>query len=182
MDLQAYKDAIERLAATKSDLEFPNSSVEHASIVVEALIKYADSEVRIYDDSISGDLDINSAISNQFKTIVNAGKQLKVVVRHHVKNDSNIYKTLKDLSVSHPKQVEVRIASSKFTTSVKNELGNDLNFATGDKSAYRLENLEKKADGKIIRTAQGSFNRPEKTKKLVQIFDENFASCNAYQF
>lgn len=182
MNAKEYRIAIEWLALNKSNLEFPNSNEIHASIVLENIIRYAGPNVRIYDDTLDGDLDFDNAISNQITKYIeeDCENTLKIVIRNPHQSTSNIYSVLKELSISHSNQVDIRSADDKFISAVKEVYNKDLNFSTGD-NAYRLEKMEKIGD-KVIRKAVGSFNRPDKAKKLAQLFDDNFSKCPAFQF
>ena len=181
-DLQTYKEAVNELARLRSSLIFQNDNINHASIVIEAIIENSEKEVLIYDDKLNGDI---SDKSSSFLETVN-----EFVVAHHgsVKivvedtnggNESNIETVLRNLVKVHPGKVDVRKQSAEF----RNEIGRvcqrlqiqtKVHYTVGDSRMFRLEFPAGP------RKALCSFNSSAVAGQLRKPFDVAFGTCEKY--
>ena len=175
--LEHYAKAVEVLAKSKSEFVFPNSSPDHAAIVISMMMKYSCDEVSIYDDCLNGDVtDKNPDLFfNSLAYFLSKGNKLNISVRdeHSIKRSHDLCVRLKEYAEQYPNKIEIRKANDKFKKSIITHFKKDINFAVGDKKSYRLEIA---SDG---RKAECSFNRPDYAKKLYSIFKENFSTCEA---
>lgn len=178
--LRDYEDAVETLASEKISHLFRNSSPHHAAIVLTAMLKYAEEEMKIYDEDLTGDIsDKNPSFYSELDNFVRSNKMLTVVVRNRTFMDcedsesvSKIYLRLKDYTENYP-NVKVCLASDEFKEAIHNVFDTDVNFALGDDQSYRLE-LAKD------RHAVCDFNNKERGKKLNDAFVSTISSCNSF--
>lgn len=176
-NLRAYYLAVRTLARGKSSIKFPNSSPEHAAIVLSTIIDYSQ-DIKIYDDCLSGDIaDKNQLVEESINRLIKDGRSLKIVVRSDNASQSSIYQCLCRLTKQYPNQIAVKLASTEFKASVVEFYQRDINFAVGDCLAYRAELAD--ASGENERKAQCSFNSPKDAKRLNAVFDEHYSTCTS---
>ncbi len=193
-NINRYKNVVERLAESKSNFIFPNSSHQHAAIVLENMIRYCDDEFRIFDIDLSGD--ITRYAPDFIQTIEDGARKKKIfkfVIVDNSHRDTDICAKLATLSELFPDRVFVRLASEDFKKrmeSVPKDVKLDeisiirldattqprqVNFAVGDKRSFRLEFLNNNE-----RKAFCSFNNEFFPQLLVKAFDDGFKSCTPF--
>jgi hypothetical protein len=178
IELQQYKTAVENLASSKSNLIFNNSSPEHAAIVLSAMLKYSNSEFRIYDNDLSGDIsELNPDFFDNLSAFISAGKSVKIVIDSLEQSaNSQAYKSIIKYKEMYPNTVKLAIANDSFKDSVSKMFEKKINFALGDKTSFRIED----SIGDLQqRKAYCCFNNPNITQKLADVFDSSFISCKA---
>ena len=179
ISLEAYLSAVEFFARTKSDFIFPNSSPEHASIVLATIFKYSTTEVLIYDNSINGDIaDSNQYLLDAIKNYVEkTSKVVKIVIRDDSKHEnSKIYNLLSGYIKEKRSNIDIRKATKNFRDEVVNIYDKDINFAVGDKTSFRMEKNDS-TETNIQREAICSFNRTSTANKLSSVFENHFSVC-----
>jgi hypothetical protein len=178
-ELQEYRRAIENLARIKSDFVFPNSSPAHAAIVLSCILKYS-CDVKIYDHNLDGDVsEQDEVFFNELKNFLSDNKKkLSITVRdNNFKRDSEACLKFKDLAHKYG-NLEIRTATDIFKKSVTKLYEKDINFAVGDRKAFRME-LVDGAIGSNPRKAICSFNKSSYAAKLSKVFEENFDKCTS---
>ncbi len=173
--LDSYKKAVESLAISKSDVIFPNQDAEHAAIVISNIINHSDKEVRIFDDDLSGDVSDNSPelLAALRKAVIEDKKLVKILVKDDSHKETKIYQLLSELIEVNDNLI-VKKTNQKFIDSIRNASQNIvnentmINFSIGDKTSFRIE------FPKNNRKAFCSFNNPEISKTLWELFESNF--------
>ena len=175
-----YQKAVENLAINNSDLVFNNSSPLHASIVLSTMIRHSESEFRIYDDNLSGDIaDLNEEFYTNLDDFIKSNKILKIVIdsNHNDYKETRIYKQLIDYKNKFPQNVFIKISNDSFKETIKKVFDKNVNFAIGDKKSFRIEDILQVEKG--LRKAICCFNNPKVSEKLVASFDNSFINCQS---
>jgi hypothetical protein len=173
-----YKKAVENLAQNKSDFIFSNSSPEHASIVLSTMIKHSEREFRIYDDNLSGDVaNLNEEFYSNLENFVKSEKILKIVIDSDEHRESRIFQDLLSYKKLFPNNIQISIASESFKNTIRSVFNKTVNFAIGDSSSFRIEDIMQSEVGR--RKAICCFNNTKITKQLVNSFDIEFPSCQS---
>lgn len=168
-----YLETIDRHAKNSINFAFQNKRLDYAAIIMSKILEYADKEVRIYDNTINGDIADRHPLFN--KTLVEfleSGKTFKLVIKNEEYKNSTIYESLAEFSKVYPTQVIVKLATDDFKEVVKKNVASDANFMVNDKNALRLEIS---ADN---RDAICNFNDKQLATQLCTIFDQKFDSCS----
>jgi len=183
ISIDQYRIAVDFLASSKSDLVFPNSSIAHAGVVLSAMFKYSDKVVRIYDDSLDGDIAHNDKIFlDEIKNHLQKNRVLKIVVRDDQQFlESPTYLLLRQFIISGNTNLQIRKASQKFATDISAIYSKDINFAVGDSNSVRIEEDVSTPD-QNQRKAICSFYRTKWATKLATTFDSCFDSCPPMNF
>ena len=181
-----YLEAVEQLARDKVDWIFPNSSDEHAAIVISNIFRYSKDIVRIYDDTLNGDLtaDFDSyfveGMDHFFEQNAPTGGRVELLIRDKVEPESELYKRMMFYKGKFG-GVELRKASSEVVDAFNSVLQADANFVLGDNCSYRLERLDKVSAAKEVRRkAICNFNGPDNIRPLIKIFDQYFSKCGQF--
>jgi len=187
-ELITYKELIIYLAENEKDFIFENDSLEKASAVTEAILRYSKSEIRIFDKHLNGD------ITEDFPTILEAfkrlgNKTLKVIIEGKFEKDKKIYGILGDLSAKYPDKVIVKRGTVAFENLVR-EIFKDNSlayFTLGDSKSYRLEIVNNIESCEVAKEAECNFNDKDSSVvgKLIKVFDEGFGSekyCKPFAF
>lgn len=160
-----YASEIFKLAEGKEDKIFYNSSAEHASIVHQALAKYATDYIYIFSSSMCTDVSNNPEYCNSIKTFLAANKEhsIRIILTDYTSNFQNT--NIAKLLANYPLQVSVK----KYDGCVMYK-GAPAHFTVSDNRAFRLETDIKE------RMAFGNFNSPEQAQELKDIFERIFNS------
>lgn len=179
-ELKNYQRRVERFANENSEFIFPNSNCYHAAIVISKIVEHAKTSVRIYDDSLRGDISGEYDVFGQFIPLLHEHTKkpnaiLEIVVRDKTDRNSKIYSLLEEL-VKTNKNVLVKKASPSFKKKVLESFGGkDYNFAVGDDKAFRLEEYVEKVE---VRKAICSFNNTDYATAINNIFtSKEFEYC-----
>lgn len=179
-ELDKYREAVRDLAASHSSFVFLNDNANHASIVIETIIEFAQKEVLIFDDVLDGTVsDRSPSFLNTLRTAAKAGKTIHFVMERLLEGSSNIEDALRALVRRYPMTVSVRRASQDFVDEVKRvredlDIEEKIHFAVGDGQSYRLE------FPRGARKAFCSFNDPVMAGKLSDVFIHWFEDCPEY--
>lgn len=172
-----YNESANRLAQNRSNAGFPSYKPEHATIILTNIIGLSKDIVRIYSDTLPEADD--AEFHNVTKRFLDNKKVMQIVLRDNPGPAVSSY--LAKQSGTHGR-LDVRIAGNAFKQAIRDAFGllkMDMNFATGDDKAYRMESTE------VIRgnkDAFNCFNDAEQAGKLVKVFDKHFAACPRWQF
>ncbi|MBE7172466.1 MAG: hypothetical protein INR73_17910 [Williamsia sp.] len=178
--IEDYIDAVSTLARNRNELTFNNTDPEQAAIVMATIIDNAESQVRIYENSLKGDIaDTHKNFERSLRNFLQAGKHVSIVLRDDSECDSIIFDQICELSNDYPKNIDVRIASEDFRSNIKDVMTKDVYFIVGDELSYRMETIEEITHE---RKAICSFNRPPIASKLKGAFDAKFFGCKRKEF
>ncbi|MDR1055668.1 MAG: hypothetical protein LBL90_07585 [Prevotellaceae bacterium] len=167
-----YKEKIEGLAKNKTDEVFYNSSEEHAQVVVNAIAKNAEHEIKILCCNMCSKISNNEDYLKSVKGFLSGNKDRKIQILFTKYSDEFPQKPIAGVFKEYADQVEIKKWDSAEKITLK---GEPVNFTVSDDRAYRMEtDIEK-------RLAFGNFNNPEGAKNLSSVFDELFNSTFTHQ-
>lgn len=160
-----YADEIFKLAENKENKVFYNSSAEHASIVHQALAKYANNYIYIFSSSMSSDVSNNPEYCYAIKNFLETDRAhvIKIILTDYT--DDFSHTEIAKLLSRYPSQVSVK----KYDGRVLYK-GEPAHFTVSDDCAFRLETDIKE------RMAFGNFNSPVQAIELRNLFDKIFNS------
>lgn len=160
-----YEEKIFQLAKNQTNEMFYNSSSEHAIIVHQALVRYAEKYVYIFSSSMCSEVSNNPMYVEYIKNFL-AGSQdrrIKIILTEYSESfpDRPIAKVLAQYS----RQVEIKRYNGLMMYKEK-----PAHFTVSDDRAFRLEtDIEKQM-------AFGNFNSPNQANDLKNVFNEVFSS------
>ncbi|MBA5249255.1 MAG: hypothetical protein FE834_06965 [Gammaproteobacteria bacterium] len=166
-----YFELVERCASKKIDVEIANGKIEHAQILLEAMLRHGKKSVNIF----TGRLDESLYASEKFKIWVD--------IYHRVSDGTLnfVIQSIADLQ-KHPlyayvKAIDPNFDRIKFFIVKSNSAAfkNKNHFATMDGLAYREE-----VDDRKIR-AIANFNDEKKNKELQATFN-NLVQYQSIQY
>jgi len=168
-----YKKAVEELAKNSEYMEFDNKGSEHASIVLENMLKYADTNFKIYTGNFNGDVANDDSFLKYFNRFIENKKEVKVIIESlpsDVLKYSKALKRIIDLNNNPAYNVKYKLATTTFKKDLENifQSKKPYHFSISDSKAYRVE-IEPNTYKAIV-----NFNDPQITKKLELIFDNFF--------
>tara|TARA_R110002050_G_scaffold4573_5_gene22187 strand:- start:1952 stop:2527 length:576 start_codon:yes stop_codon:yes gene_type:complete len=179
-----YSNALDNLARIKSTDIFPNKNHQHAAIVLSKMLKYSKNSFVLFDDDLKGDIVKHDEIESFRDSVIDfisRGGNLKVVISDKSPDDDPSLKNFLNLLIKvFPNQVELKLATSEFKSSMRKIFNEKINFAIGDNNKYRLELFGNNATDSRTRAARGSFNNKEVSSKLLEAFNSKYSSCIAY--
>ena len=166
--LSAYKKDIEKMAAKRISDIFYNSSDAHASIVINALTRNANSSIKILCQDMCSPISNSADYLCLLEDFLKKGTSRKLEVIH-ARHSSEFHKLpIAKLLANYALQVSVK----KLKEGAITYKSSPVNFTVADGRAYRIEtDIAKK-------TAFGSFNSPEKAIILSDVFDDYFRSTS----
>ena len=173
-NIQKYKQAVKNLADSESDFIFRNSSDIHANIVISNMLRVSNSEFRIYDDNLSGDIaDKDADFYLNLEKFLASGRILKIVVDEVKDKTNRIYMFLKEKKSMYPKNIFLSKSNESFKLNMTKIYEKPINCAIGDSKSFRVEFLTEAK----TRKALCSFNSPSVSSVLIKTFDKSFALC-----
>lgn len=130
----SYKKDIFELAKLKENKVFYNSSEKHASIVHQAIMKYAESYVYILCSSLCTDISNNDEYCELTDKFLSSDSkhQIKIIFTSYDKEFKN--KNLSKVFAKYHLQVEMRKFDGRVTINNK-----PVHFTISDDRAFRLE-------------------------------------------
>ncbi|MFP5129153.1 hypothetical protein ACJEEO_01650 [Phocaeicola coprocola] len=160
-----YATEIFKLAEEKENKIFYNSSAEHASIVHQALAKYATDYIDIFSSSMCTDVSNNPEYCSSIKAFLDADKVhlIKIILTDYT--EAFLSTDIAKLLANYPLQVSIKKYNGRILYK-----GLPAHFTVSDDRAFRLETDINE------RMAFGNFNSPEQAKELKNVFDKIFNS------
>ncbi len=160
-----YAIEIFDLAEKRENKVFYNSSAEHASIVHQALAKYATNYINIFSSSMCSCVSNNSKYCSLIRTFLDADKKrsIKIVLTDYT--DDFLHTEIAKIFAEYPLQVSIKRFNGHLLYK-----GKPAHFTVSDDRAFRLETDINE------RMAFGNFNSPEQSMELKNIFDKIFNS------
>lgn len=178
--MDEYKKAIQRLAETKDEFIFKNSSHEHANIVLSTMLDFSNNQFRLYDDNLTGDIaDTSPDFYLSLENYLSKGKVIKIVVENIDVKSSNTLQKLFGYMKSHENKIVITKASESFKKHINSIFEKPIYFAVSDTNAFRIEDAP--LEGSREAKAFCSFNNAEHSSKLISAFDAEFNSCERLQ-
>lgn len=164
--MKNYVEAVKESARNNTSFRYANSTLEHAKILTEELIKAADKEVCMLSDEFFDNfyMGLSSTIEDFLKK---NGTVFKLIVS---KNGS---KLASDLSDKYPAKFLTKVKEKKDLPTDK-DTKETINYLINDKNGFRYEFSDKNADDGIVE-AFADFNSPQERDILKNNFDRLFA-------
>lgn len=160
-----YANHIFDLAKTKKDEVFYNSNAEHASIVHQALVKYADNYIDIFCGCMCTEISNNEIYCKLIEEFLNNDKTHKINIILTDYSDDFLSKPIAKTLAKYSSQVVVKKYDGQL---IYNE--NPVHFTVTSDRAFRLEtDIEN-------HMAFGNFNSPEQAMALRKVFEKVFSS------
>lgn len=158
-----YKKEIFELAKSHKQQLFYNSSAEHAAIVHQAIMCYAQNYVNIFSSALCTEISNNKdycEMTEQF-LMRNPNHKIDIVLTDYSKEYESypIYKVLR----KYPMQVRIRTYKGKAMLD-----GKKIHFTVSDDRAFRVEtDIDE-------HMAFGNFNSPTQANNLKEAFSKVF--------
>ena len=170
--LEKFKASVEYHAKTKSPEVFKNGDMKHSQIVLEAIFKYAENNVVIYDNELNGEIAQFPSCQEEIIKFLDIRKgKLSIIVDSIAENNTtyDLIKAYKEKGWN----VKLFIPEPSNTTELKqkrSELHDKFTYYTSaDGKMIRVEKLD--------RNAYCSFNQPELAIKLHSFFNQEKTYC-----
>lgn len=172
--LEKYREYLEDLAKKKSNETFTNAGKEHASILMSILLRYTNSEVRIFCEGFKPDLIMTQPYWDALTEFLKRNNnQLLVMVETDKYTSYNPLKLLEETKkLRNNDSIKVRKIRDADKKHLFQELNTEhCNFAIFDDDKFRLEYIPEQY------LAIGSFNQPDSCKRLSDLFDSAFTQA-----
>lgn len=164
--MRNYLKDIQEAVKNKIDKRFPNSSVEHARLLVKEIIN--DSNNKVYSLSSTFHQDFYKSIETE---IINFLKKPNSEFNLIISSDEN--GLVSELKEQYPNFHVKKVAKSKLPKD--NETKEYINYIVNDNNSFRYEYSEKNLDVGIVE-AIANFNSPSEAKALINNFNSLQAS------
>jgi hypothetical protein len=152
-DLVFYREGVETLMRLKSASPISNGEPAHAAILFEIFFKNAENHVRIFCQRLSQRVFGSASLIEAAKWALDRGTKISVIYQKEMPEHGQLLE-------------ELRKSGSVVVRAPEEARGWELNFATMDDQAYRIERDREECK------AQAVMNDPDMSKKLVRKFDE----------
>jgi hypothetical protein len=163
-EAQDYRQVIERLAAGRISQRIPNGVPAHASILLEAMFKHAQRDVRIYSGKLSADTyDQNELVMAAKRFLGRRGTRLRILLQEQESTvvERKFIQALKSVDGACG-EFELRTATGVYATDRAKH------FAVMDECGYRFETNHEETK------AVANFNEPPMAQELISAFDRAF--------
>ncbi len=178
-ELDEYAATLDNLASNHDNFNYVTISPETAAISIAKIMQYSKKEVKIYDDSLTGDIgEAHPIFVETLAKFLENGKLLKILLRKDEEAHSPFFDRLAEMSKDFPMQIDLRFASIEFSNALKKTFEKDLNFTVSDNDSYRVEAIEQVDNSN--KTAFCNFNNADLADQLNSIFDSLFHKCNVH--
>lgn len=155
LDEKAYQLAIENLAATRNTAKFDNKGSIHASIVFGNMFKTAETDVKIYTGSLSGEVSDLKYYQDNMKSLLQRDIPVSIIFQNEPNWNSCTLSLFKEYPKNNISLWRLNDASNGFFPN---------HFAIADKRMYRFETSTENF------MATCSFNNPLVAEKLDTVF------------
>lgn len=166
MSLDEYREHVRKLATERSGGSIYNASVEHASIIVEAMFANAQRTVSILSSTFNARVYGRDEVIQEAKLFLASShtNRLKIILESDSPRDRSIHPFFRSLS-SYP-NIESRVASEEVQALY------DFHFLVMDEDSYRFE------PDKKFSAALGVFGHPKGAGNLSGIFESLWQRCS----
>lgn len=171
--LKEYQEYIENLANTHSEEIFSNGGKDHASILMATMLNHTKNRARIFCEGFKADLIHTEPYFQALKDYLGKGRRLSVLVENDKHTEEAPIQFLKKhKSENQDAEIELKKIKEEDKKKIFNALNSiHCNFAVFDDDKFRLEYIPEEYK------AMGSFNQPEKCRKLTELFDAAFQNA-----
>ena len=170
--IESYRETIEAWANERKSEVFPNKGAEHAAVVLGAILRNANNQVRIYAKNMNGEISKYDDYFNGLKSFLNKENySLKIFLDEIPQNESRAFNYLKSVFPGN-NILEIKISTPEFRSAINKVLIDPkikVHFALGDDDIIRLE-----TDSNTHEAPFCSFNSPKTVNVLQKIFDLYF--------
>jgi hypothetical protein len=165
MNIEEFKKLVEEVAVKKLDFVFSNPGKEHAGVVLCSMAKHADSDFKVFDDNLEGDITDNTDFYELIGDLLARGGKFSIITKKNPEDNESKKKVLR-LKQRYAENVEVcYINDMDLLQDDEKDLLN-ANFSVVDGKSYRLEyDFEK-------RKAFFNFNDQVTGQRLINKFNK----------
>lgn len=157
--MDEYREKVERLAREHSGEPVYNSSIEHAAIIIEKLIKHAKSDVCIVTQRLNGHVfGRREVVDESAAFLSDASHKFRILMEDDRSSLSEGHPLIQE-GLQHS-GFEIRRIDPEVTNKI------DFHFTLADSDSYRFEPDKNKWE------AVGVFGDDKGAKRLRQIFDK----------
>jgi len=161
--MQTYIEAVREAVKNKIDKRFANSSVQHAEVLIKAVID--DAKESIYILTTNFYAGFFNAIK---KTLIQFLEKDKSKIYIITKENNNNMKEIEDLLKEYKNNLQVKfIKDNEFPKN--NETKENVNYIVNDNNSYRLEYSDKYLNQGIVE-AIANFNNKSESNTLIAHF------------
>lgn len=164
MEIDRYRDVVNRLAVDKVNSRFSNKGPEHASVVVDAMFRNATSSIKLY----------TGQLNTAFYTSDNVFEALRSFLQD--KKGSLCILSERTPDAEAVEKIKALTADTHLSLHVLNKTTQALplgHFMTADNMSYRLE-LNDEAREAVV-----NFNEPLIATTLNKLFDTHLENHSA---
>lgn len=170
---EMYRNYLESLVENNSSNMFYNGGKENAAVLMHVLLENTKKEFRMFCEGFKEELIMSKPYKEAIeKFLKNKDKKVWILVESEDFMNESSWDMLRDIlhmDESERAQIEVHHISDSAKNEIKeNFLGDHYNFAVFDDQKYRIEYEPSQYK------AFGSFNDPEESGNLKDIFDKAF--------
>lgn len=163
--LGVYQQQVDDLAAEGKSFRISNRNVEHAAVLLDAILRTAEQEVRLFcgnlSESFYGQDRLKKALINYLHK---PGSRLQILVQEKLPKNHVVLQALQPYIDN---KVEVRYIELTHKVS---------HFAVLDRKGYRFEFTHHEANPALVE-AVANFNEPDIASKLADQFDVLFSTA-----
>jgi len=163
--MQTYIEAVREAVEKKLDKRFANSSVQHAEVLIKAVIDDAKESIYILTT------DFYAGFFNAIKkTLIQFLKKDKSKIYIITSRSNKNMKEIEELLKEHENKLEVKfIKDNEFPKN--NETKENVNYVVNDNNSYRLEYSDKYLNQGIVE-AIANFNNNSESNTLIKHFKQ----------
>jgi sugar-specific transcriptional regulator TrmB len=170
LSLTQYEELVKFMSLTESQDIIDNDTVEHASILVKALVESSKKEIRLFTTSFCPAFYNREEIKAEFESAAKRDVTLRIISRNLIDNNN----AFDDYNQFFSKGIKVCIAPDGILDDEQNQLNN---FIIIDNVGLRYEQGDLCTPcGETISDvkARASFNRPQAAEFFIAKFDASF--------
>lgn len=174
LSLGQYEELVKFMSQTESQDVIDNDTVEHASILVKALVESSKKEIRLFTTSFCPAFYNREEIKSAFVSAAQNDVTLRIISRYPLDNGA-----FEEYNKFFPNGIDARIAKDGILDDEQNPLNN---FIIIDNVGLRYEQGELCTPcGEEIKDvkARASFNRPQAAEFFIAKFDDSFLKSQA---
>ena len=165
--MKNYITYISQLANSKSNVEFLNSSEEHALAVLVRIIQSSNNILRIFAGNLCSQVPSSAEYISALSDFIERGGQVKIMLNQYDDCNSKESNLFKRLAYYLELGKDIKVFSTEARPYLLSDPDkNEIHFTIGDDCAYRIEtDIDKK-------NAKCNFNNPAAAANLIIFFDE----------
>jgi hypothetical protein len=160
MEIDYYK-LVENCASKKLDVEIANGQIDHAQILLEAMLRHGKKSIKIFTGALREELysDFKFKVSVKIYFLISIGTLTFLIQNIDNLKEHELYKLARELDPK-AKRITFHILNNS------SDAGDETNhFAVMDNLAYRLEIDDERVE------AKANFNDEKQNQELTKKFD-----------